>query len=1250
METNDLKEKDRKHRDLWVKSLLKNKTTAPDKKAAAKDTKCLEKQLKKPTQVGSRESKKTPQHDVVEEPTQVGSEDSKKMPQHDVVEEPTQVGSNEDSKKMPQYEVVEEPTQVGSEVCDGRDSKNERRRERKKRKLRRQSEKKQVVAMAESELDQAILEANEERKLLEENWRLNQVTAEGTLLGEEGEELHRKLGLTDGEKRNRMVTSIKGTVRCENTLATINEECAKDEDEPKFTTVLQQQSEMGWHPVNLGRSYVSDDTVYNLFAAVPARRKGIGTHISIGEGVCYLFDSHGRRFHMREVNNQLRFKARLCSQDGQYKEVELVHDTGAAANIIRSGDSELWRNPGCETVSMGGYTGERSNLSGGGDLCLLLKSEETTGCVTDEDALNLEDTLVLVAQTEEEDEESTEELVSLVNTRARGSALDSLKGRDSIAEKNEAVVPDRPAMLSTPVQSNREFSDLSEAEQTWIMSQVKSAASLKKLVQARQQGDADQKNTVDGQRIGIAKRVEVMKEFCRTYTHLTVAKLNRMVAEGDIKNGIELDANARMKDEAQYIGKATKTRVHKKRKDAREDPGKGFRAPFFMVELDLIDLTNDTKGNRWNYKWLLTCICKEYGTLKVYPLKGKDDVKIRWRQYKQYINVISPYVQAALGVVPSVMIVGTDRGSEFITTHGMRMGELDHELFKDDIYRWTPTAGDSNKLGKVERANRTIVENVNVMLRQGGAKNDMAYYAALMFETHYNCTPTAANVIGNGEAPFKTLGIPFDSSKHVRFFCPAFVKLPTNTDVWTGEKRPQGKLASRSSKCFVIGYGGAFSQGADHDGYKVLLPPSTEGNSGKVYSSNDVTIAAELEVPRSFLTGLTRDALDDEHKLAKRVFDLDRRQQLRQMTYTDDAEEPAEEGTVADHSRRMTAGTGVTGQMRYEMDEPGATRGLSIHEARQRLTQARETNKLLRFALPSIAKKRGLSGKRYDCYHTVTTFQEFDQLISEKKAYKADLSNDLVKGHLVLVDNPDQVEMTDDPARYAPFRTSSANNFQGGGDVEHLDNVSLILGPLENGEDDADGDVLEVLNCNVEDFLSPEFIGMVHSAAEKHLGTGQVPLWLALAVYSQATIWVDGRQQPYTVPQAMKLPEWEQWKAAVIKEITGFVTLGVWQEVPRSAVPKGTKILPGRMVLEIKLKDGKFDKCKARYVSRGDQSTHSWYSFLRIFKSSDAIKVNEDVLCHCGYRVRNNWGQIMHTKESGHQPGILIESKDSGRA
>ena len=93
---------------------------------------------------------------------------------------------------------------------------------------------------------------------------------------------------------------------------------------------------------------------------------------------------------MKEENGQLRIEARLYSSDGKYKEITLVHDTGAAATILKGGDALLWDRPGDGTVAMGGFTGEREHLRGGNDLCLMLKCQEESWTGLAQDGLDMD--------------------------------------------------------------------------------------------------------------------------------------------------------------------------------------------------------------------------------------------------------------------------------------------------------------------------------------------------------------------------------------------------------------------------------------------------------------------------------------------------------------------------------------------------------------------------------------------------------------------------------------------------------------------------------------------------------------------------------------------------------------------------------------------------------------------------------------------------------------------------------------------
>ena len=211
--------------------------------------------------------------------------------------------------------------------------------------------------------------------------------------------------------------------------------------------------------------------------------------------------------------------------------------------------------------------------------------------------------------------------------------------------------------------------------------------------------------------------------------------------------------------------------------------------------------------------------------------------------------------------------------------------------------------------------------------------------------------------------------------------------------------------------------------------------------------------------------------------------------------------------------------------------------------------------------------------------------------------------NDLIKGHVkfigagsknldiehsVLEMDEDHIHLTECPSEEVTngIELSVSDNMQGVDSVNHL---------------------------------KTQFFDQIVPEAQHNLEVDEeVPVWLALAAFHHAEIWVDGRKQPSTIKEAMRLPEWEEWRETIRKEILGLIEIGVWAEIPREAVPKGVKVLPGKMILEIKTEDGKFKKCKACYVSRGDLSSrgeHYWETSshqvraksLRIFYATSAV-------------------------------------------
>ena len=72
-------------------------------------------------------------------------------------------------------------------------------------------------------------------------------------------------------------------------------------------------------------------------------RKKIDTRFRVvpvfGLGRRKNYPEHGTRHALRETGAQLRFEARITNEQGRFREVEFVHDTGAASNIIKLEDA-----------------------------------------------------------------------------------------------------------------------------------------------------------------------------------------------------------------------------------------------------------------------------------------------------------------------------------------------------------------------------------------------------------------------------------------------------------------------------------------------------------------------------------------------------------------------------------------------------------------------------------------------------------------------------------------------------------------------------------------------------------------------------------------------------------------------------------------------------------------------------------------------------------------------------------------------
>ena len=1052
---------------------------------------------------------------------------------------------------------------------------------------------------------------------------IDKVSTEGYLKNEiDGDELKRILRLEDSAQRKLMVESIrakseeiqKESIKRKEIAANEQEKKERKERTSKIVNAVWSSgdNEDGeWVSVNLGRTLVSKKTRHNLFAAVAAAGSTLGTVMKLGSEP-YLVDAEGHKYELRKIGRQLRFEARIVNQEGQYRDVEFVHDTGAASNVLKVEDAEFWEDRGNEIVSMSGFNGSSEDLKGGGDLEVRMKpmkEEQTQHSRQQTRIMTMDDVVNLVAVAEATKSETDADMEFDMGE----SEVLNINFEDILDEITDEKV--RRHIL-TKLASARTLIDINKETNENQVDELKDNEVLEKKW---------------NEQLQILKRMNEMERQHELHPHLGREALNKAVQDGVIPGGIMLEQ--KNEDTADQIGGGTKPRISRKRKKtkaalARDEvtsKARQERCPFFLTMGDLIVLKNETAGNRFGYEYILTLMCADYGVAKIYPLKDKTDVPRVWKQFQQWLKIISPFTKAKVGQAAEVVIFASDRGSEFITTSGRQLSAMEEELVKSDIARWNPSAGDSNKLGKIERFNRTLMEAVGVFLRRAGAKNIYAYDAATMFEAHFNGMPTGFNKKGGGEAPFKSLGIPIDSNKWQRFMCPAWIQMPSTKKNEDGEGKETKHLMPKARRCWIIGYGSGMFEGSDFDGYKVIL------DTGEIYASSNVTPTPHMEMTKSYLTGKTHDPLG-EGKLIERIFDVDGSETLRWEdakvnSPREERKSPPlqqEEEEIEKHAgrpkrsdrNRMTAGTGVTGQMLHERtakDEKRRRENESKQKARREIRLARAAKMGLQWIAPDEAGKKDKCRIRYDYYwNRVKDFATYDKLKYAAPQHwdSGDLIHDWVRGFV----KPIQIEGSLDLEEVRDIDIQQEFDDMKIDDINAMVECEAEIG-LEMDEDyiyivedsgvskykKVDGSVVlemtedKTMGADMrrEERIRDEFFKEIVRELQIELDVDEKPpVWLALAAFHNAVIYKDGRRVPRTITEAMRLPEWEEWKDAIRKEILGLIEIGLWAEVPRESVPKGTKILPGRIVLDIKLIDGKFDKCKARYVLRGDLSKH----------------------------------------------------------
>ena len=225
-----------------------------------------------------------------------------------------------------------------------------------------------------------------------------------------------------------------------------------------------------------------------------------------------------------------------------------------------------------------------------------------------------------------------------------------------------------------------------------------------------------------------------------------------------------------------------------------------------------IDIYGPVKcADRNGFEYLFAAICVATGAVFLQPLRAKSDAVNALRAFAKWVALRVDIVETKLLLPRGYIKLGElrmDRGGEFTTTWGATASEFDDvaaELFQGRFFGspGEPRAATPN----VERFWGTLRAATDAsMIAAPAVPEQFKYYAMCHAHFVYNRSPTTANKLGNGEAPFTTLGLDTNLERLVPFGTACVVKLP-----------PDSKGTVSNVRGRILGYP------PDTGGYIVLL-------------------------------------------------------------------------------------------------------------------------------------------------------------------------------------------------------------------------------------------------------------------------------------------------------------------------------------------------------------------------------------------------------------------------------------------
>jgi len=604
-------------------------------------------------------------------------------------------------------------------------------------------------------------------------------------------------------------------------------------------------------------------------------------------------------------------------------------------------------------------------------------------------------------------------------------------------------------------------------------------------------------------------------------------------------------------------------------------------------------------GDRNGFRYLLGAIDKATGKVFLQPIRKKSDATGAMQAIKVTIDSECSGIQAHLRHhikdihITGIKVITSDRGGEFTTTFGCTETAFD-EFIRENNIRHCLTTPHTPESGTtpIERLWSTLSRAARSHLLTSGLGQQYYFDAMIYAADVYNCMPTKSNKFGRGEAPNATLGLDYD----IRVFVP-FGTL--------GYMHVHGNKQDAKNVLVVI-------IGLDHDGHGYRAIRVTDGT---VVTSINIKVQSHAGTAQSLIAEPATASNAAVVSFVAEHCCQDGSMLLLPATATS-----GQLASLHDSTDDKVTATSTPLLVQQVGNAPGhggsrvslrpraqLTAGSRHGDPKSRPpTWAQKTDDVTARAMVRDARKAGLilywcpghvkkgvSGERYQFYSKAKTFAQFDALTKERflsgitgtmkpRAVSTDLAFDVARGILKFVDA--------DTPPVQPADQDTHTDAPEGSDDDSTDDSGRPT--PENEPPPGHGRYLlrrrrtvRAAIANVKKTLTPDERNLLRAglgvkAASAYIGVPDVFMMAAKIRHDRVQI-------PKSIWEARKTPQWPQWLAALKKEYGGLRDHGVFDEVERSSVPLGTKVVPTQLLFNIKA-DGTF---KVRIVVRGDLTT-----------------------------------------------------------